>query len=217
MDMKDKVVVVTGAGGGIGSEFVRAFGEAGAVVVGLTREDGDLRRVEDILDICSRIKNERGAVDILVNNAGVGVYKDLREVSVSEWNDSMAVNATAPFVLIKELMPRELVVNIGSGAGVMPFAGRVAYCASKFALRGMSLSLSEEYEGKKPVFCLVTLGSTMTDFGPLNVEEKRRLQSDGKKYLDAKWVADEVVRRIVEDEVEDEIVIYPDEYEKSSN
>ncbi len=61
---------------------------------------------------------------------------------------------------------------------------RSAYCSTKFALRGLTLSLNEEFKGKSPHFCLITLGSTLTNLGPLTLEEKKEMFKKGivKKF-----------------------------------
>jgi short-subunit dehydrogenase len=114
--------------------------------------------------------------------------------------------------LIKNLLPKSLVLSIGSGAGVIPMRGRAAYCTSKFGLRGLMLTLAEEYQGQEPKFCLITLGSTMTSFGPLSIEEKKEKQKNGSPYFTPEWVADKLVEIIKDDNREVEYTLYPGDY-----
>ena len=96
--------------------------------------------------------------------------------------------------------------------GKIPSAGRSVYCASKFALRGLSLSLSKEYKGTNIHFVLVTLGSTLTDFGPKTLKEKEEESLKGKAYFTPEGVAKKFIEIVENDKLEDEIELYPSEY-----
>lgn len=106
----------------------------------------DLRHAEGVAALIADV----GADPLhgLVNNAGSAVVKPAGEVTLEEWNDSLAVNLTAPFVLCQRLapcMPRDgTIVNVLSVAARQGFAGWSAYCAAKFAIEGVSQCLREE-------------------------------------------------------------------------
>ena len=150
--------------------------------------------------------------------AGIGVYKNLQDVSFKDWADSFSINVTAPFLLTKNLLPLlqkakdSFVLNIGSGAGTMPMRGRSAYCATKFALRGWTLSLAEEFQGKDPRFCLITLGSTITNFSGMTIEEKKKEHAKGKAYFPVEWVANKLVEIIKDDKRVIETTLYPGDF-----
>ncbi len=84
--------------------------------------------------------SEFGQLDILVNNAGIIINRPLAEMSLDEWNQVLAVNATGAFLFSREamraMMParRGAIVNIGSYACFQSFPGIAAYAASKGAL-----------------------------------------------------------------------------------
>lgn len=84
----------------------------------------------------------------LVNNAGVAIVKPLSELTLREWEESLAINLTAPFLLARTLAPRmgagATIVNVLSVAARQGFPGWGAYCATKFALEGLSQCLREE-------------------------------------------------------------------------
>ena len=103
-------------------------------------------------------------------------------------------------------------INIGSGMGVIPAPGRSVYCAMKFALRGMTLSLAEEFKRTKPHFILLTLGSVLTGFGPMSLAEKKEEALKGKAYLTPEWVAKKVVEIIKAEAKESEYTFYPSDY-----
>jgi NAD(P)-dependent dehydrogenase (short-subunit alcohol dehydrogenase family) len=87
-------------------------------------------------------------LNLLVNNAGVAVVKPYAEVTEIEWEQTLGVNVTAPFMLIQHFAPRmppgSSIVNTLSVAAKTGFPGWSAYCASKFALEGLSQSIREE-------------------------------------------------------------------------
>lgn len=87
-------------------------------------------------------------LDLLVNNAGVAVVKPYNEVTEIEWEQTIGVNVTAPFMLIQHFAPRmppgATIVNVLSVAAKTGFPGWSAYCTSKFALEGFSQCVREE-------------------------------------------------------------------------
>jgi short-subunit dehydrogenase len=106
-------------------------------------------------------------LDVLVNNAGVGLAKPLDEITLDEWNFTVAVNITAPFLLCKGLVPRmssgASIVNILSGAARIGFPGWASYCMSKFALDGFSKALREELRPRGIRVINIYPGATDTD------------------------------------------------------
>jgi short-subunit dehydrogenase len=92
-------------------------------------------------------------IDLLVNNAGVAIVKPFGEVTQIEWEQTVGVNITAPFMLTQHFAPRmppgSSVVNILSIAAKTGFANWSAYCMSKFALEGFSQAVREELREHK--------------------------------------------------------------------
>lgn len=235
MDLKGKKVIITGAAGGIGQTWCQEFKKRGAEIIAIDRSKAELAKLPNkltlkeyacdfndsqaIVNLCQEIKQDFPVIDLLVNNAGVGMYKPLTELSWEEWQVAVNINVHAPFLMIKELLASiavasdPLVINMGSGAGFMPMAERVAYCTTKFALRGMSLTLSEEYKEHKLKFVYLRLGSILTSFGGLSITEKKALQEAGKSYFTPEFVVEEVIKKIEADELPDEYVLYPNGYE----
>ena len=236
MDVKEKVVVIAGATGGVGSAVAKEFAKRGAKLVLLGRSEEKLQKMtgelgegnkhytvdftdeNSITEVAKKILSDFPQIDVLVNSAGYGVYKPIEEVEVDEWNDSFAIGVTAPYFLTKFLLPgltkaNSVVVNMGSGAGVMPMAGRSVYSVQKFALRGMTLSLAEEFKGTKTDFVLMTMGSILTEFGPMTLEEKRREMDSGKAYFTPEWVAEKIVEIAEDDNRKVEYEFYPSAYE----
>lgn len=237
MILKDKIAVVTGATGGIGSELVKKLDSEGIQLVLVAKSEDELQNLTKELkgennsyfvcdlsnqEVTEKIGNEISKkypnIDIFLGAAGIGVYKPIEDATLDDWNNSMNINVSSNFIFIKKLESSlqksddPLVLTVGSGAGVIPMAGRSIYCSTKFALRGLMLSLSEEFQRTKVKFCLITLGSTLTNFGPSGLEKKREEQLSGKAYFSPDWVANKLTEIIKDDKREVEYKLYPGDY-----
>src|SRR5215510_13051216 len=129
-----KIAAVTGGGRGIGLGITQRFLEEGASVAVIQRnapEDphvreqafhtqADLSRSEDIARAIDGVSGRFGGLDILVNNAGIMFEKTVEDMSEADWDQMMAINLKAPFLLTKHAMPflkrhqRGSIINIGS-------------------------------------------------------------------------------------------------------
>ncbi len=186
--MKDKVVIVTGAGRGIGREIAIRFADEGAVVACCTRSDrsvaalreevesrggrglfeacdvGDPAAVQGFVQRAAKLK---GTIDVLVNNAGIAVSKPFEKTTVEEWNETVRVNLTGPFLMTKFALPYmragSHIFNIGSNASKFGFPNWTAYCASKWGLLGFTNSLREELRSRGIKVTSVLPGPTATD------------------------------------------------------
>ena len=106
----------------------------------------DLVTPAGVSDLIASVGSE--PIDLLINNAGIAVVKPFIEITQMEWNQTLGVNVTAPFLLTQHFAPRmppgSSVVNILSIAAKNAFPNWSAYCASKFALEGFSQSVRAE-------------------------------------------------------------------------
>lgn len=106
----------------------------------------DFSRPEEVAALAESLGAQ--PVDVLINNAGIAIIKPIEEYTLDDWQTTLAVNLTAPFLLTQKLLPRmtpgSSIVNILSVAAKTGFAGWNAYCTSKFALEGFSQCLREE-------------------------------------------------------------------------
>jgi 3alpha(or 20beta)-hydroxysteroid dehydrogenase len=168
--LTDKVVLVTGAGGGLGAAIVaKALAEGAATVWAADLDADAVRRSAEVagagdrvrpcaLDVVSEeswsalietVAAESGALHALVNNAGITDRRGVRELDVDAWNRVVAVNQTGVFVGIKacaDLMARSApaaVVNIASIASHTGYRA-IAYTASKWAVRAITESAADE-------------------------------------------------------------------------
>lgn len=237
MGVKNSISVVTGAGGGIGKLLTERLLKAGGRVIAIDRDvsfltdllldyrnnelqvlEGDFTDSNAVEKLSQLIATKNDQIDFLFNVAGIGIYKNIEELSTDDWINTMSINVTAPFILTRNLLAslkkstRPMVFNIGSGMGIFASAGRSAYCTSKFALRGMSLSLNKEFKEIGIDVCLLTLGSVMTSFGTGGMELRKKLEKDGKKYLDPNIVIDKIMEVASDQKREEEYELYPEGY-----
>lgn len=172
MKLEGKIVVVTGAGRGIGREIALTCADEGADLVLAARSRSALQEVADEIeakgrnaqvietDVCQRASVARmaqetlarwGRVDVLVNNSGIGgPSAPLWEVEPDDWDETIAVNVTGVFSCCQAILPSMIergigsVINIGSITAKRPLLNRSAYAASKAALIGLTRTLAEE-------------------------------------------------------------------------
>jgi NAD(P)-dependent dehydrogenase (short-subunit alcohol dehydrogenase family) len=160
-------ILVTGSSRGIGRAIAERLAGPGRELILHGRDSAALEEVRRLVAgrgagarVCaadlalpeevSRLAAEAGdgPLHALVNNAGGAVVKPLGEIALAEWQAGLAVNVTAPFLLLQALLPRmgpgSSVVNVLSVAARRGFAGWSAYCAVKAALEGWSRAVREE-------------------------------------------------------------------------
>jgi short-subunit dehydrogenase len=124
-------------------ETCRLVEANGARMSSLLYELADKSQIEELL---AAVGSE--PLDVLINNAGFAIVKPLDAISLDEWNKTLAVNVTAPFLLTQKLSANmktgASIVNILSIAAKSGFANWSSYCMSKFALEGFSQSIRDE-------------------------------------------------------------------------
>lgn len=170
VDFTGKVVIVTGAGSGIGRAAARAFARAGGRVLGVARRgaalaetaaghpgiavhSADLRDPDASRRIVEAAVGLWGGVDVLVNNAGAMRPMPLGEVTAGGIADLFALNVTAPSLLAGAALPylregRGAIVNVSSTYGHRPLPGAAHYAASKAALEQLTRSWALELAGE---------------------------------------------------------------------
>ena len=171
MSFKDKVALVTGGAGGIGSGICRILAEAGGKVIIMSRRDAEtLQKAAEALPgkghmgasvsvddsagltgLADRIKDRYGRLDLLVNNAGTTrlvAHDDLEGLDDNLIDDIFRINLRGPFACVRAFRPLleagegGVVVNITSEAGKTGRGSNVAYVASKAGLNAMTISLA---------------------------------------------------------------------------
>lgn len=163
MEFQGKIVVVTGAGKGIGRSTAKLLAERGAQVVALTRTKEDIDSLESEIGCRSIIVDlaEAGATreaartampaDYLVNCAGTTALDPFLDVSTETFDMIYAVNTRAPMILAQEYARDRVnrglpgaIVNVSSVSSFIGFADHAAYCASKGALDALTRVMANE-------------------------------------------------------------------------
>lgn len=152
-----KVALVTGGRGGIGLACAERLAADGARVFTAQRgtADGFETIAADLSDpdaperVIAEVVERAGRLDILVNNAGVMFEATAVEMTLEDWERTMAVNLRAPFLLIKHAVPHlcggGAIVNIGSIEGLGSNPRHPAYCASKAGLHGLTRAVAVDH------------------------------------------------------------------------
>lgn len=157
-----KIALVTGVAGGIGQAIAKLLSGEGWYVVGTDLSDNlnlsstdhyiaaDLANLEHIARIIEELSHITDHIDVLVNNAAVQVCKPILETEVSEWDQIMAVNVRAAFVLAKFAHPllktcQGSIINVSSVHAIATSANIAAYATSKGALVTLTRAMAIEF------------------------------------------------------------------------
>jgi len=160
-----KLALVTGGRSGIGKACAEKFASEGARVITAQRgKDETFEHIGvDLLnptapeELITEVISRYGRLDILVNNAGLMREGTVLEFSERDWAETLQVNLTAPFMLIKHALPHLIetegaIVNIGSIEGLGSNPRHPAYCASKAGLHGLTRAIAVDH-GQEGVRC----------------------------------------------------------------
>ncbi len=189
----DKVVVITGAGQGIGRSFAKTFASGGAKVVIAERNVGRARKVveeiaagnghavaieTDVADpasverLGSDVTQRYGRADVLINNAAIFSTLEMRpfeQIPLAEWEQVLRVNVTGPFLCARTMVPLMRknkwgrIINMASGAVTLGRPNYLHYIASKAALAGMTHSMARELGPDGITVNAVLPGATFTE------------------------------------------------------
>ncbi|NDJ86657.1 MAG: SDR family oxidoreductase [Chloroflexi bacterium] len=171
ISLKDKTVIITGGGTGIGRGIALAFGQQGANVVVSGRRSapleetvteirrqggralafqGDVAHEEDVQRLVKGTVEQYDGVDILVNNAGIGGHGFIHEHDIALWDQIMAINLRGPFLMARAVLPLMRkqysghIINISSEGGIEHYPGSGAYGVAKHALNALSEFIQRE-------------------------------------------------------------------------
>jgi len=186
-----RVALVTGGSRGIGRAIAIKLAELGAAVAicgrdaetlrtttdelqALTEKSfwqtADVTRAGDVEKLVSDTEEQLGPIGILVNNAGIGLFGPAHEKNEEEWDRVLNTNAKSVFLVSRAVAPAMIregygdIINISSLAGRNTFAGGGLYCASKWAVQGLSGSMAEDLRDYGIRVTVICPGSVATQF-----------------------------------------------------
>ena len=166
-----KSALITGASSGIGFAIAEVFADAGADIAAHGRDTerlaklaakiaplgrrvesvtGDLSDPQQTVAVANQALDALGQIDILVNSAGIALTGPVVDYDLEDWQRTMAVNLTAPFLLSKAVLPGMMarkfgkIINISSQTGVIALEDHAAYATSKGELNALTKSLMTE-------------------------------------------------------------------------
>jgi len=188
-ELRGATVLVTGAASGIGRETAAKFAGEGAIVLLVDVDEAgldelraqlerrgsecrtyltDVSKADQVDALASLVLHDLGAPDVLVNNAGVFVWGDFVDTTLEDWEWLIGVNLWGPINTMRAFLPGMIergsghVVNVASGGGLVTLPALAGYCATKFALVGLSEAMYQELYDRGVMVTTVCPGSTRT-------------------------------------------------------
>ena len=213
-----KSAIVTGGASGIGKSLAKLLLEQGARVliadiVGAQSAAQELGCEDAELDVTDQVAVKRcvedfaqsqGGLDYIFNNAGILVVGDAKDMSYEDWNNVININLKGVIHGVFAAYPIMIqqgyghIVNTGSLAGLLPSPTAVPYCASKFAVVGLTQSLRAEarrYGVKVSAICPGFISTPMADNSKFVGGMDREKSNDSVKFVGGYITSDELARR----------------------
>jgi NAD(P)-dependent dehydrogenase (short-subunit alcohol dehydrogenase family) len=216
--LDDKIIAVTGAGSGIGAAIAELFAQAGATVYLLEKDEssgeaaarqivaegGSARFIAcDVTDqrscgsAAAAIHEAHGRCDVLVNNAGIGHVGTTLTTTGEDFDRLVAVNIKGVLFMTQALIGRMIerrsgcIINMASIGGIVAVRDRLAYCATKFAVVGMTKCMALDHADAGIRVNCICPGRVATPF----VEARLREYPDPKKAYD-EMTSTQLLRRM---------------------
>ena len=195
MNLKNAKVLVTGGSSGIGYETAKMLIGNGAKVaicgrnleqlnkaskeLGAFPVNADVGKEKDVINMINSVIKEFNGFNVLINNAAYGYFSPVQNIDIDKFNQMMAVNLTGAMLCTREASKHFIennygnIISISSTAGMRGFANGTPYCASKFALAGMTECWRADLRKYNIRVMLVNPSEVQTNFG-INAGGKKR-------------------------------------------
>lgn len=221
-NIKDKVIVITGASSGMGEAAARHLAEKGAKVVMAARRTDrietiadelkqqgkvavavatDVTSLDDVKNLVQTAVNTFGRVDVLINNAGLMPLSRLDQGNVEEWNQMIDVNLRGVLHGIAAVLPfmkaqkSGHIINTASVAAHLVFQSSAVYSATKFAVRALTDGLRQETAALNIRATLISPGAVKTEL--LEHISDKSVQAANREYVENVGVPPETYARMV--------------------
>ena len=198
--MDKPIAIITGASTGIGQSLSVKLSEQYLVYLISRNQDNlnktkqlinaqnneckiivaDISKIESINMIYSQIQHKE-KIELLINNAGIGVFKNITDTSIEDWDNTLNTNLRGSFLMTKMVIDglkskkNGKIVFISSVAGLQPYKNSTAYVSSKYGLRGFASALREELREFNIKVITVFPGAVNTSiWDDKNMEELRK-------------------------------------------
>jgi len=224
MELKDKIIVITGGSQGFGKSLADAFKKEGANVIISSHEKESLEltakelstdsfianvtSIEDIKKLAEYVIQKYGKIDIWINNAGIQIAPSLiEEVNIEKLHHLFDVNFFGYFygcqVAITQMKKQNsgLIININSTAGLDGKPEISAYSSSKFAIKGLTESIRKEVKDSNIQVYGIFPGGMQTDI------YKEKYPEDIKEYMEVDTVVEKVINNLKSDNPEIDFII----------
>ncbi len=170
MKLQDQVAIITGAGRNIGADIARLFAAEGAKIAVVDMDQGrgeamaaeirssggeamavvaDISKGAEVQNLVRRVVEKWGRIDILINNAAISDNKTVFSITEEEWNKTLGVTLTGPFLVAKYVAEQMVqqgqggkIVNIASTSGFQGRASAIAYTSAKAGVLNLTRSLA---------------------------------------------------------------------------
>jgi short-subunit dehydrogenase len=205
MEIKNKVVIVTGASGGIGLATAQLLTKSGAKVALVARSRdklenlarelthsfvvvADMSRENEIKAMVQKVYRHYGRIDILVNNAGQGYDASIEKIKTGTYGKIFKLDVVGPLIAMQAVIPimkkqgSGAIMNVSSGTALMSLANMGAYSSLKRALTGLSLTAREEMKDDNISVSVIYPYITLTDFEKNTIKEET---GDGQEEYNA--------------------------------
>ncbi len=213
INLSNKNVLITGAAGNIGIEILSKYLEAGANCICLDKDLKNLKKIKFKKSYYQRIKmikidfekknfiislskqlKDIKYIDILINNAGFTLSSSFLNYKLSDWNKTIGINLTAPFLLSQIISKKFMknggcIINMTSLAAEQGFPDNVAYVASKGGLKQLTKAMAVDLADKKIRVNSVGPGYVRTRMTEKSWRNKRKKKNRSERIILDRWAS----------------------------